>query len=528
MASDDYHVCIALKRNALYFRIFLEQSKLKSMESLQSNSPSIKKNTFYNVLKTFSTIVFPLITFPYVSRVLHAENVGKINFGSSIVSYFSLLATLGINVYAIRECSKVKDDKFSLSKIASQLFSINLVTTFVSYAILIFCLVFVPSLSEYRFLIAIQSLSIVFTVLGADWINTAMEDFKFMTIRTFVFQIISLTMLFLFVRSAEHYLLYAIIGVISSSGANIVNIFYRRRYCRIRPIFRMDWKTHFPKILLLFGMLVAQIILNNLDITMLGLIKGDRDVGLYSTALKITSIITQVIASITWVVMPQLTYNYAHKNFDAINKILHSTLEFTVVLGLPCLVGLLFLAPEIIEIVGGKEYLGTVRCCRLLAINMGLCYISNIYGNIILLPSNKEKYFFIACVVASIANSISNYFIIPKFGIEGAALTTIISQIIIVIITMVAADKNFKFGKVSDMLKAPLLGVVFLVLVCYVCKLFISNYIIRFVISFSVSAFVYFFILIILKNRMVFNFINSVKDKFFKKLETGKNYGKCE
>ena len=109
---------------------------------------SIKKNTFYNIIKTFSSIMFPIITFPYVSRVLKPENIGKVNFGSSIVSYFSIIATLGITAYAVRECSKVKDNREEFGITSSQIFSINLVTTIFSYVLLAVCLAFVPTLSR--------------------------------------------------------------------------------------------------------------------------------------------------------------------------------------------------------------------------------------------------------------------------------------------------------------------------------------------------------------------------------------------
>ena len=145
---------------------------------------NIKRNTVYNIIKTFSSVFFPLITFPYISRVLHPENVGKINFGSSIVSYVSMLATLGVNTYAVRECAKVKDNREKLTEVSGQILSINMVTTVVAYAVLGVLLVFCRQLRNYRFLIGIQSLSVIFITFGADWLNTAMEDFRYIALRT--------------------------------------------------------------------------------------------------------------------------------------------------------------------------------------------------------------------------------------------------------------------------------------------------------------------------------------------------------
>ena len=153
---------------------------------------SIKRNAFFNVLKNVSSILFPLITFPYISRVLLPENVGKINFSLSFVSFFSVIATLGIYTYAIRECSKVRDDSIKFNKIANQIYSINILTTIFAYSLLFIIVCSFSELESYRTIIIFQSASILAITLGADWINAAFEDFKFITYRTLFFQIFHL------------------------------------------------------------------------------------------------------------------------------------------------------------------------------------------------------------------------------------------------------------------------------------------------------------------------------------------------
>lgn len=484
----------------------LNENKDKS----RRNSVSIKKNSFYNIIKTFSSIIFPLITFPYISRILKPENIGKVNFGNSIVSYFTIIATLGITAYAVRECSKVKDNKDELRKISSQIFSINLVTTLFSYFLLFICLFTIPALSSYKILILIQSASILFCVLGADWLNTAMEDFKYITIRTFLFQLISLVMMLLFVRSSEHYLIYAIIGVISSSGANIMNIFYRRNYCKVSLTFHMDWKKHFPPIMMLFTMIVAQSILGHLDTTMIGFLKGDYEVGLYSSCTKIINIISQVVSSITWVVMPQLSYTFEHKNYDEVGKIIHNALLFTVTLGLPCVIGTLFLAPEMLLLIGGKEFVPASNCLRIIAISMAIGFINNIYGNMILLPSGREKWFTIACVVGSVLNAITNAIFIPRFGIEGAAMTTVISTLVITIITIIAVKQKLNIGNIKDIIWGPVIGCILIAGICITGKQFISFEIIRLFVVIFVGIIVYFIVLFVTKNSLLLGILQPI------------------
>ena len=245
---------------------------------------SIKKNSIYSVVKTSSSILFPLITFPYISRALLTENVGKINFGLSIVSYFSLIASLGITTYAIRECSAARDDKEKLGNTASQIWSINIITTVIAYIALAFTLLVYRKLDNYRTLIVIQSLAIIATTLGADWLNSAMEDFKYITIRTAAFQLASLILMFIFVHRPEDYIKYAVISLVSTAGASICNIWYRRRYCRVRFTKDIELRRHLAPIMYLFVMILAQTIFNSVDSTMLGIFRGDYDVGIYATA----------------------------------------------------------------------------------------------------------------------------------------------------------------------------------------------------------------------------------------------------
>lgn len=212
----------------------------------------VNKNAFYNTIKSVSSILFPLITFPYITRVLLIDNIGKINFGNSIISYFSLFASLGITTYAIRECAKCRDDKDELSSVASEILSINIITTIVSYFLLFITLFIFKELENYRLLIVIQSLVIIFTTLGTDWLNYAMEDFAYITGRTLLFQVVSLLLMFFFIKTEDDYIKYVIIVLVSNSGAQIVNIFYRRKYCKIAFTRHIQWSKHLKPVFLLF------------------------------------------------------------------------------------------------------------------------------------------------------------------------------------------------------------------------------------------------------------------------------------
>lgn len=478
---------------------------------------NIGKNTIFNILKTMSSVIFPLITIPYISRVLHADNVGKINFGNSIVSYISLIASLGVTTYAIRECSRVRENKKELENAASQIISINIFSTVLAYIVLFCLLFFGKSLSGYAILIITQSVIIIFTTLGADWINSAMEDFKYLAIRTFVVQFISLIAMFLFVHKPEDYLKYALISVMAQSGANVINILYRRKFCTIRFTVHIDWKRHLPPIMLLFTMILAQQIFVNLDITMIGIMKGDFEVGLYSTATKIYLMVNQVIASIAWVVMPKLSYLFYEKNYKEINNVLRYTANIICVLGIPVAVGLAVLAPEILVVVAGTEYIGATTALRILAVSLVLSLISGFIGNIILLPSGRERICLISCIISAIVNFILNIIFIPKYGMNAAAVSTTISQAITLIVSAFYIEKQIKFTYLKTMLKAPIVGGISIVIVGLLSKNAIRNVYMRTGVVVLCSIIVYILILSIFKDKLSITFKNKIVYKISKK-----------
>ena len=472
---------------------------------------SIKVNSILNVIKTISSIIFPLITFPYISRILQPENVGKVNFGSSFVSYFSLIASLGITTYAIRECSAVRGDKKKLGEKASQIFSINVCTTTVAYVLLGLSLIFFQKLDSYRTLIIIQSTAILFTTWGADWLNSAMEDFKFITIRSIGFQFISLILMFILVHQPDDYYKYAAITVLSSCGANITNILYRRKYCTVRFTKDMHWREHFTPILLLFVMILAQNIFSNADTTMLGLMKGNFEVGIYSTAHKMKNIIVQVVASLCWVVMPRMSYYFAEDDWDKINVMLKKVLSVMVTIGFPCVAGCVVLSGEIIEIVAGNQY----SAASLPLIILMLSFIVDIFGgsflgNMVCLPAKQEKVFMEACCFAAVVNVVLNYILIPYGGASAAAFTSGISAIVIFVWLFVKKDKRVKLNYIWEVCKGPLIGSLLIVLFCLGMKQFISSLLILPLVCVLGSVFIYSLTQLAMKNELIIEVLNII------------------
>lgn len=202
-----------------------------------------------------------------------------------------------------------------------------------------------------------------------------MEGFRYITIRTVAFQVIAIVLMFSMVRKPSDYMIYAVIMVIATSGGNIANIFYRKRYCKTQFTFNMNVKKHMPPILKLFAMLLSQQIFCNSDTTMLGLMHGDYEVGLYGTAVKVYNVVNSLMASITWVVMPKLSCAFAEEDYNSVNNTLEYALNFIITLGAPCVIAMNLLASDIILIVGGKGYLEATMALRILAVTLAISLI---------------------------------------------------------------------------------------------------------------------------------------------------------
>lgn len=475
---------------------------------------SLKKNTIYNAVKTCSSILFPLITFPYISRVLLPENVGKVNFATTFVGYFALIATLGITTYAVRECAASKSDKNELGNVASQIYSINIITTFIAYVLLAGALLLFRRLDSYRTLIIISSTTILFTTLGADWLNTAMEDFEYITLRTVVFQVFSLVAMFIFVKTEADYIKYAIITVVASSGANALNMIYRKRYCKVLFTIYIDWQKHVAPIMLLFAMILSQQILNNTDITMLGLMRSNAEVGFYSTAVKIKNIISQVVFSILWVLLPRLSEYSQNGKIVERNRLLRKALCFLVGLGFPCITGVAVTAKNIILLVGGDVYLPATGALVLLMGDFLFDLLGGSFvGNLIMLPSRQEKYFLLACAEAAFVNVVFNAVFIPRWGIYAAAGATVLSRIVMMISLMIRMDKSIRFNELHKVFIAPVTGCLGIIAVSLIIKRFELVYWLEFIITVIVAVGLYGLVLLIFKYDLVIEVLNHIKGK---------------
>lgn len=477
---------------------------------------SLGLNAFLNGLRSVLNLLFPLVTFPYVSRVLQASGIGKYNFANSIVSYFLLIAALGITNYAVREGAKLRDNREQISKFASQVFTINLVSTFAAYLLLLLSLLVFRNLQSYKAAILIFSLQIFFTTIGVEWIYSIFEEYAYITVRSIVFKIISMILLFLLVRKSTDYLNYVGITVFSSVGSNVLNYFHSKKLCDIKLTTKVNWKSHLKPIFIIFATGIATQIYVNSDITILGIIKNAYIVGIYSVSSKIYNIVKSMVQAIVIVVVPRLSMLLGNREMPQFRSLLRRVTSSLALFTFPATVGLYMLASQVIILISGRGYLRGVSSLRLLCPALVVSVFSWVFAYCVLLPAKRESKFLISAVVSALLNIGLNLVLIPFMDENGSALTTSLAEaVMLIMIVYYCRDmlKGIYDNKFWKEMGSYVVGSAAVALVCMFASTVFKSAFLQIIFAVILSLIVYGVILLICRNQIIIEGLKTVKDR---------------
>lgn len=446
-------------------------------------------------------IVFPIISFPYASRILMPTGIGKVNFANSIIEYFLMIAALGIGTYAAREAAKIRDNKIELNKFAKEILFINLFSTIISYCILTLSLFTISKFSEYRLLLIICSTKVLFTTAGITWLFTAMEDYKYITMRSIAFQVLSLIFLFVFVHTPEDYYKYAAMGVLSNVGSNVFNFFYSRKYINLFYKTKLDIKKHLKPIFIFFGIGCANKINGAIDSVMLGFMIGDASVGFYSAATKLSKMVIELITSVISTLMPRSSYYLENNQIEEYKKIINKVCGITFFFSMPAAAGLFLLCKPLILIFSGDQYLPAVPAMQVLSIGIiGWC-TNSFMNNLIITPQRKERFSLIAQITAALFNIIFNIIFIKRLEVFGAALATMIVEFILPLVVLIPSFKYLKSKENLLSILQAAFGTIIMYIILYLTFNKIENNFLKIIYSISLGSIVYAMVEICIKNK---------------------------
>ncbi|WP_242335277.1 flippase [Limosilactobacillus urinaemulieris] len=438
---------------------------------------SIKLNAFLNTVRNVMSLVFPLITFPYVSRVLNVNGIGKYNFSSSIVSYFFLIATLGIEQYAVREGSKIRDSNKKINIFANQILTINVFSATFAYILLLICLlIFLNKLHSYLLCILICSIQIGFSVLSVEWLYTIYEDFLYITLRSIIFQILSIILLFTFVKSPGDYLNYAAVSVFSLVGSNVLNFVRAKKHFQLHLDFHFNWWERMRPILIIFAASVANVIYVNSDLTILGFIKNNYIVGIYTISSRIYVILKNAVSAMLLVSVPRLAFYYGRKEVNNFNLLLSKVLNGLIIIILPIATGLFMLSRQTVLIISGAHFLRSITSLKILCFALVFSILEVILSTCVLIPLKKEKYVLISTSLSALVNVLLNLLLIPKFNENAAAFSTVIAELLLFLMNYYFCRnivKKIFFSK--EFLTNFLESVLGCMAICIICKLVLQT-----------------------------------------------------
>ncbi len=392
---------------------------------------SIKYNFIMNFILTVSNFLFPLLTFPYVSRVLQVEANGKVAFVSSIVSYFMMIGSLGIPTYGIRAASRVRDNKKKLSVVVQELLIINLCLVAIVLCCYFVAILNVKTFYEYRELFYINAVGILLNVLGMNWFFQAIEQYDYITIRSIVFRIISIILLFTLIHNPSDYVLYTAILVFSGVGSNILNLKRVFKFVSFKKADRYKFSRHFRPILVMFAQTLVVSIYTNLDTVMLGFIKGNFEVGLYNASIKVKGLLLSVVTSLGNVLLPRMSYYVKNNMKDKFLIMMTKAINFTLLMALPLSIFFVLCAKESILLLAGPEYLGAVLGMQFLVIAVIPNALTGVLGMQVLVPLEKENFVLYSVIVGAIIDFVLNIIFIPLYGVSGASFSTMIAEVIV-------------------------------------------------------------------------------------------------
>ena len=385
---------------------------------------SVKVNYILNLINTGTQMLFPLITFPYVCRVIEADGIGQINFFQSIISYISLFTCLGIPMYAIREIARDRNDVVQMNRTAMEILLLHSMLTLVGYAIVAILCLTVPQIQVNIPLFLILSLTIFFTAIGCEWFYQGIEDFKYITIRGLIIKTVSVVLLFIFVKSKTDLFYYGCYTVFGVLGGNIFNFFRLRKYIHRENIIfsELHIKRHVKPVLKVFSFSVVTSIYLQLNTVLLGFLKNALAVGYFAAATKVMQMLLTMSACLGSVMMPRASHLIAENKEDEFNRLIQKSYDFTLAIALPMTIGLIFCAPSLITALCGVKFEHSILPSQIIAPIILMVAISNVFGIQVLFPKGKINIVTLCCGIGAVADLILNLCLIPFFSYIGTSI----------------------------------------------------------------------------------------------------------
>lgn len=468
--------------------------------------PSLGRNALYNTIYQLLNAVFPLISASYIARVLAPAGVGTVAYAQNIVSYFVMLAALGIPSYGTREIARIREYPEQVNTLFSELILLNGICTAVciaGYAILI-----TGIFEKQIVLYAAVGLELFFNFLNMDWFYQGMEEYGYITARSLAIKAASLILLFIFVNDSQDCAVYALIhsiGVGLNYGINFLYIQKRIRLCWSG----LNLKRHLKSIAWLVLVMVSASLYNKVDITMLGYLAGTESVAYYTNASKVIGIVLSLVTAISGVFLPRLSYTYFNQK-EKYAAYITTGLKIVLMLAVPACIGMMLVAEDIIIAIFGPEFLLATKVLQVLSVFTIIKGAGDILCYQLIISSGNEQKLITSRICGGLANVVLNAIMIPYYGHVGAAVASVISELVVNGMMLPHALAVVKIRLEKTYLFSTALSVVGLIAAVFVLQCILDAGIIRLLVSVIAGIAVYGSVLLITHNELLCELLKKI------------------
>ena len=481
---------------------------------------SIKRNYIYNLIYQIVVIILPLITAPYISRVLGAENIGIYSYTTSISAYFILFGSLGISLYAQREIAYHQDNIKENSKCFFEIVMLRFITMTIS--IIIFYITFVVN-GEYHYFYKILIVELIAQCLDISWFFSGLEEFKKTVLRNLIVKFISVVSIFLFVKKAEDLDIYFWIYVLSVFIGNISLWFYLPKYLVRVKIKELNLIKHLKPVLSLFIPEIAIQVYTILDKTMIGVIWEDKsEVGFYQQSERIIKLLLTVITSLGTVLLPRIANCFVNNRKKELYDYLKKSFNFVYILAFPMIFGIIAVADKFVPLFFGPGYDKVKVLMSVISPIILFIRMSNVIGRQYLLPTKRQKQYTTSVIIGAVVNLIMNSCLIWKYGALGASIGTVIAEFSVTFAQIIFVRKDFNIKEVLKLSVKYLISSAIMFIICKLFGLIQVGNLLSIVLQVGVGIVVYVLLLLILKDNFTYEMLGQIKEKIMKIFNSSK------
>jgi O-antigen/teichoic acid export membrane protein len=457
---------------------------------------SIAKNYLYNMTFQILTVTLPLITAPYVARVIGAEGIGIYSYTLSIVTYFVIVGSLGVALYGQREIAYVQEDKYKRTKTFWEINIMRFITILIA-GILYY--IFIIRGKEYQLYYKILVLEILAAAFDISWFFKGLEDFKKTVTRNIVIRLLSVTCVFIFVKNPSDLPKYVLIYSLGNMLGSLSLWFYMPKYLEGVKLKNLDVYRHFIPVLLLFIPQISNQVSNIMDKTMLGKMIVDKvESGYYENSQKIIRILISVTTSLGVVMMPRIANTFALGDNKKVSSYMRKSLNFIFFLGFPMMMGIISVSDAFVPIFYGQGFDKVSLLMKVMSPTILLMGVSNVIGTQYLIPTKRQRIYTSSVLIGLVVNFLLNLILIFKFKSVGACISTIVCETLVLGIQLYYLRNELHVAEIFQQSRRYALSSLVMYAACYFVRRVIAYGIVSILLQVMVGVVVYMAMLIII------------------------------